>query len=363
MFAFVFCISLCAPSAYPYVIVLKNGKTLHGTFVREDDASIIVKDDKGTVLSFKKTTLDLEKMRLSPENSSSNQDSNKVENANPPRPKESVAEPSMVDPLKRVIEASKKAKAKSDSSLFKPHQVLTNKDVAKLPKPHSTTENPPVTNYSSTVPGSSAGNQQRPLPTPVRPIPSAADVTKEFELCINHMGNQGLDPNDAVEVCTAAMRSKIAAIKNSQYRQRECVEGLSINWVSDDGEYLGLSDDSVWSVASFDTTDSSLWHSGSGVVVCRDKIINLDGGETVEAERLPDGGTLSGDLAGKQTVIQASSDDQTFLVDGCVFEAKIYCFDVREGDKVIFVSRSSVACVSTEFVILRTGKTCEVWCK
>ena len=54
----------------------------------------------------------------------------------------------------------------------------------------------------------------------------------------------------------------------------------------DDGHILKLEDGSLWEVDSFDIVTSALWLPISDVVVCDDKIINVDDGETVSAHRL-----------------------------------------------------------------------------
>lgn len=62
--------------------------------------------------------------------------------------------------------------------------------------------------------------------------------------------------------------------------------------------------------------------------------------------------------------IEKSINDETFIINGEVFKAKTYCFNVDEGDKVIFISGSaSGACASATFINLKNGNKCEVWCE
>lgn len=62
--------------------------------------------------------------------------------------------------------------------------------------------------------------------------------------------------------------------------------------------------------------------------------------------------------------VEASSNDEIFVINGEKYEAKTYCFNVDEGDKVIFLEGSPYgACASAKFLNLRTKKTCEVWCE
>ena len=62
--------------------------------------------------------------------------------------------------------------------------------------------------------------------------------------------------------------------------------------------------------------------------------------------------------------IEKAINDETFIINGEVFKAQTYCFNVNESDKVIFTKGSALgACASTEFVDLRTGNICKVWCE
>jgi hypothetical protein len=53
-----------------------------------------------------------------------------------------------------------------------------------------------------------------------------------------------------------------------------------------DGELLKLEDGSVWQVDAADTVDSALWLPVSDVLVCDDKIVNLDENESVEVTQI-----------------------------------------------------------------------------
>lgn len=65
-----------------------------------------------------------------------------------------------------------------------------------------------------------------------------------------------------------------------------CEAGHWISSVSDDGDIVKLEDGSIWEIDSIDTIYSSLWLPLSEIVVCDDKLINTDDGETVGATRL-----------------------------------------------------------------------------
>ena len=66
----------------------------------------------------------------------------------------------------------------------------------------------------------------------------------------------------------------------------------------------------------------------------------------------------------KHYEIEVSHDDEIFIINGEKFEAKTYCFNMRKGDKVIFLSGSpNGVCVSAELLNLRTNQICRVWCE
>lgn len=62
--------------------------------------------------------------------------------------------------------------------------------------------------------------------------------------------------------------------------------------------------------------------------------------------------------------IEVSHNDELFIINGETFEAQTYCFNMEEGDKVIFIEGSEYgACASAEILNLRTKKVCKVWCE
>lgn len=62
--------------------------------------------------------------------------------------------------------------------------------------------------------------------------------------------------------------------------------------------------------------------------------------------------------------IEVSSNDELFVINGEKFEAKTYCFNMEEGDRVIFIKGSALgACASATLINLRTKNKCEVWCE
>ena len=62
--------------------------------------------------------------------------------------------------------------------------------------------------------------------------------------------------------------------------------------------------------------------------------------------------------------IETSHNDELFIINGEKFEAKTYCFNMEEGDEVMFLDGSPLgACASATLLNLRTRRKCEVWCE
>lgn len=76
----------------------------------------------------------------------------------------------------------------------------------------------------------------------------------------------------------------IAAV--SAAPSQACEDGHWIDEILANGQIIKLEDGSVWKVDRFDALTSSLWLPISDVVVCDDRIINIDDGETVHVRRL-----------------------------------------------------------------------------
>lgn len=63
-------------------------------------------------------------------------------------------------------------------------------------------------------------------------------------------------------------------------------------------------------------------------------------------------------------LLEHSSNDELFIVNGEVYKAKTYCFNMRQNDKILFLEGSPFgACATAKLYNLRTKETCEVWCE
>jgi hypothetical protein len=56
--------SLITPFAFSYTVITTSGKKIQGTLINDQEATILIKDTTGVLISFKKQNLDLEAMRI-----------------------------------------------------------------------------------------------------------------------------------------------------------------------------------------------------------------------------------------------------------------------------------------------------------
>lgn len=62
--------------------------------------------------------------------------------------------------------------------------------------------------------------------------------------------------------------------------------------------------------------------------------------------------------------IDISHNDDFFIINGEKYQAKTYCFNMEEGDRVIFIEGSPFgACASATILNLRSRDKCELWCE
>jgi hypothetical protein len=216
------------------------------------------------------------------------------------------------------------------------------------------------------------------LSTTELPQVRAAERSENLRVCMDgrYLGlcNRSLlTPEQARDV--AAAEAKVAAsrppssLRATQRRTSvgDCESGHWIEAVEGDGKIIKLEDGSLWEVNDIDVVTTSIWLPISDVVVCNGKMINVDDGESAEVTPLkPRSGGTGADAPTVRGgyIIEASGNDETFVINGEVFKAKTYCFGFEKGDQVRFLSGSaSGACASASILNLRTGKTCKLWCE
>jgi len=62
--------------------------------------------------------------------------------------------------------------------------------------------------------------------------------------------------------------------------------------------------------------------------------------------------------------IEAMRNDEVFVINGEIFEAKTYCLGWDEGDRVVFLEgRPNGVCTSAELYNLDKEESCRVWCE
>lgn len=66
-------------------------------------------------------------------------------------------------------------------------------------------------------------------------------------------------------------------------------------------------------------------------------------------------------FANTPSTVEASMNDQMFIISSQLFQAETDCFNVRVGDQVL-LGKDGRQCVS-EFLNLSTGSVCKVKCR
>lgn len=111
---------LAAGIASGYDVVLKNGKKIEGSYLKESDSEVLIRDKDGVTLRFRKSTLDLDAMDRA------NSQLRRVETPEPVPLKES---PEVVP-----VKESPQAKPAPGQSESKAKKVFTNEDLKELPE-------------------------------------------------------------------------------------------------------------------------------------------------------------------------------------------------------------------------------------
>lgn len=206
----------------------------------------------------------------------------------------------------------------------------------------------------------------------------AAEQAENLRVCMNGhypalCDHSLLTPDQAKEVAAAEMKMASTRVPKmpeaTQRRQSvgDCESGHWIDAVEGDGRIIRLEDGSLWQVSDVDTVTTSIWLPVSEIVVCNGKMINVDDNESAEVTPLNanvDGGGAGASVVQGGYIIEASANDETFVINGEVFKAKTYCFGFDRDDRVKFISGSAFgACASATILNMRSGKSCEVWCE
>jgi hypothetical protein len=141
----------------------------------------------------------------------------------------------------------------------------------------------------------------------------------------------------------------------------DCKTKHWIDTVSDNGKIIKLEDGSLWEVDPVDSITTAIWLPITDVVVCAGKMLNVDDDESAHVKPVR---PLVSSSSGRNYIIESSTDDETFVINGEVFSAKTFCFGFDKGDKVVFLEGSALgACASAKILNLRNQKVCELWCE
>lgn len=142
------------------------------------------------------------------------------------------------------------------------------------------------------------------------------------------------------------------------------------------GEILITLGGSIYETLPGDSFTALLWLPTSSLMICDTQlsingktypyiqIINTDNKERISATQIGGTSQTKGQSSKNSYTIEVSHNDELFIINGEKFEAKTYCFNMRKGDRVIFLKGSAFgACASAEILNLRTEKICRVWCE
>ena len=68
-------------------------------------------------------------------------------------------------------------------------------------------------------------------------------------------------------------------------------------------------------------------------------------------------------FAATHYIVETSYNDELFIINGEKFEAKTYCYNIDEGDRVIFLEGDPFgACSEAVIYDVDIKEKCEVWC-
>ena len=69
-------------------------------------------------------------------------------------------------------------------------------------------------------------------------------------------------------------------------------------------------------------------------------------------------------LGNSSYTVEASSNDEIFIVDGEVYKAQTYCIGFADrGDEIYVVDGTHGLCVSAKLINKSSGESCDVWCE
>ena len=173
----------------------------------------------------------------------------------------------------------------------------------------------------------------------------AAERTENLRVCMDGRyptlcNHSLLAPEEAKVIVAAEAKAASANLPQetkpahpSRSRGSGCESGHWIEAVEGGGKIIKLENGSLWEVDAVDTVTTSIWLPVSAVVVCDGKMINVDDGEAVAVTPVNPGAPPRQGLTRRTSGyrIEASANDETFVINGEVFKAKTYCFNFERA--------------------------------
>ncbi len=111
-------------------------------------------------------------------------------------------------------------------------------------------------------------------------------AAKYKSLCKHHLLSEVELKNVQAREAAEDRKPQTSKAIRKKFQGVGCEGGHWIDSVIDDGRIVKLEDGTVWQVDSIDQIYSMLWLPVSDIVVCDDKLINIDDDEAVNARRL-----------------------------------------------------------------------------
>ena len=73
---------------------------------------------------------------------------------------------------------------------------------------------------------------------------------------------------------------------------------------------------------------------------------------------------VSSAVAATYYIVETEYNDELYIINGEKYEAQTYCYNINEGDRVIFLEGDPYGGCSTAVIYdLDTKQKCELWCE
>jgi len=120
-------------------------------------------------------------------------------------------------------------------------------------------------------------------------------------------------------------------------------------------------------IKSMDACEESLTHRDCRLEILDDQVANnlrkIDSFKKLynKQKKYPKSSTFNNK---SKYYIELSDNDELFIINGEKFKAQTYCFNMQEGDGIIFIEGSPFgACATAKLFNVRSKNKCAVWCE